>query len=478
MLAYTGVFFWLSYVKASNFDAENSDLGHMWQSVWNVAHGHGFVFTLTGDTVNIPRLAVHADYFLVLLAPFSWLWPHYTMMLFVQALMVAAGAWFVERIARRWTGHAGVSLAFALAYLLNGPLQFALLWQFHAVTVATTFVLAAVEAIVNRRRSWVVWLWFVLALSTKEQVGYIAGPLLMIVAWWSDRRRLGWTLAGIGWAYSLVHFLFIIPAFRDSGNSHFVWEFYYGSLGTTLPEQVRHLLTWPELTARLWRGLIVQNIWLSVLPLALLPLLEPLSLLGLIAMLPHWVSDRGTQENLLRINHVLMTTVFFVAAIRAGQKILQRRWVSPKILAAVVLGFSLIGTVVISPFPWSVYLDPNARHYDPAVAMMQTWHKKIPRTAVVGYSHGASAEWRDREYAFLLPAAMDRIEYAIVFVTRQEIITKNGQARADRLNRWLRSTTAFTALYTDDQLAVYQRDRTVPLPATRPDINLDHPEVQ
>lgn len=478
MIIYTVVFSWLSYVKASNFDAENHDISHMWQSVWNFAHGHGFTFTLTGDVINIPRLAVHADYFLTLLAPFSWVWPHYSMMLMIQAAVIAAGAWFVERLAWRWTKHRGVSLAFAIAYLLNGPLQFALLWQFHAVTLAITFILGAVEAIVSQRRSWIVWLWFALALSTKEQVGFIAGPLLMIIAWWSERRRLGFGLVTIGAVYSITHFLFIIPAFRDSGNSHFVWEFYYGSLGATLPEQIRNLFTWPELSTRLWRGLIVQNIWLSVLPLALLPLLEPLALLGLVAMLPHWVSDRGTQENLLRINHVLMTTVFVVAAIRAAQRILQRQWVTPRVLMATVLGFALVGTVVISPFPWSVYLDPQARHYDPAVATMQRWHAKIPRSAIVGYSHGASAEWRDREYAFLLPAAMDRIEYAIVFVTRQEILTRNGQARADRLNRWFRSTTAFTPLYTDDQLAVYQRNRAIPLPLTRPDINLDHPEVQ
>lgn len=461
---YAAYFGWLSDIKASNFDAHNHDLSHMWQSVWNVGHGHGFTFSLTGDAVNVPRLAVHADYLLILLAPLSWIWPHYTGLLFLQAATVALGAWLVVRIAERWTGSRGVSYALGFAYLLYGPLQLAVLWQFHAVTLAITFVLAAVEGLVYHRRGWIVWFWFGLALLTKEQVGAIVGPLLWVVAHWSDRRRLGRWLGGVGVTYAALHFAVIIPAMRDSGNSHFVWEFYYGRLGSTLPEQVQNLLRPGELANRL---LVINHLknaaWLLI-PLAALPVLTPLSVLAFAAILPHWLSDNASQQSLLRVNHLLAMTVLVVAAIRASQAILRRHWLSSRWLGGLIFGAAAVGSIVISPLPWSAYVDPAIRQVDPQVATMRRVHRLIPSSAVVGYSRGAGAEWRDREFAWLLPNAIERLDYAVVFTSRRGATIPEWRARDDQLNDFFRSTPAWEAVYTQDRLSIYRRNPAIPLP--------------
>lgn len=464
IVIYAVYFSWLSDIKASNFDAHNHDLSHMWQSVWNVAHGHGFEFSLTGDDINVARLSVHADYFLILLAPLSWVWPQYTVLLAVQALGVALGAWFVASIARRWTNSPALGLAFGGAYLLYGPLQFAVLWGFHSIALAPLFILAAVEAIVAKRRGWIVWAWLLLALMTKEQVGLIAGPLLWFVARWTGERRLGWWLGGGAVAFSLLHFFVIIPALRDSGNSHFVWEFYFGSLGATLPQQLLGLLDPREIFRRLWTGVHLKNTVILLLPLAGLPLLTPISLLAIVAILPHWLSDNASQHTLLATNQVLALTVLFVGALRATAVSLQRRRRHPQRLALMIFGSSVIGSIVMSPIPWSVYGDPAMRRSDPQVRVMRQQHKLIPADAVVGYSRGAGAEFRDRQYAWLLPQGITTLDYAVVFTSERTSTWERMVDQDRRLNEFFRSTPAFEAVYTQGRFSIYRRNHAIALP--------------
>lgn len=465
ILAFAVYFSWLSDIKASNFDAHNHDLSHMWQSVWNVAHGHGFEFSLTGDHINVPRLSVHADYFLILLAPLSWLWPHYTVLLVVQAVGVALGAWFVERIARRWTGSTTLGLAFAAVYLLYGPLQFALLWNFHSIALAPLFILAAIDALLAHRRRWLVWIWLGLALMTKEQVGLILGPLLWVIARWSGQRRFGWWLGGTAVAFSLLHFFVIIPALRDSGNSHFVWEFYYGSLGATLPEQIRGLMNPREFFGRLWQMIHLKNAMLLLLPLAGLSVLTPLSLLAILAILPHWLSDNPSQHTLLATNHVLALVVLFVGAMWAvGVRVQRGQWTANRV-ALVLLSASVLGSIVMSPFPWSVYGDPAMRRVDPEVRVLRQAHHLVPAEAVVGYSRGAGAEFRDRQYAWLLPQGMSDLDYAVVFTSERTSTWAPMVDQDRRLNEFFRSTPAFTTVYTQGRLSIYRRDRALPLPS-------------
>lgn len=457
-------FSWLSDVKASNFDAHNHDLSHMWQSVWNVAHGRGFEFSLTGSDFNVPRLAVHADYFLILLAPLSWVWPHYTVLLVVQAVGVALGAWFVERLARRWTGSRAVALVFAGAYLLSGPLQFALLWNFHSIALAPLFIFATIEALVNHRRRWLLWTWLILALITKEQVGLILGPLLWMIARWTGERRLGWWLGGAAVTYALIQFLFIIPLWRDSGNSHFVWEFYYGSLGATPAQQFIGLLNPREIISRLWQTIHLKTMILLLLPLAGLPLLTPLSLLAMVAILPHWLSDDPSQHALLSTNHILALTILFINALRVVSLRIRRRQWRARSIALVIAGASIIGSIVMSPFPWSVYGDPAMRRVDPAVKLLRAKHQLIPPAAVVGYSLGAGAEFRDRPFAWLLPRGLSTLEYAVVFTSERTSTRPPIVDQDRRLNEFFRSTSAFETVYTQGRLSIYHRNPAIPLP--------------
>src|SRR5205085_8832057 len=89
--AYAAWFSLLSVWRHDAFETGRFDLGNMVQVVWSTAHGHPLRMTNTqGEQVS--RLAAHVDPILALFAPLWWIWPSPDMLLVLQAIAVAAGA--------------------------------------------------------------------------------------------------------------------------------------------------------------------------------------------------------------------------------------------------------------------------------------------------------------------------------------------------------------------------------------------------
>lgn len=462
MFAYTAYFSWVSIIQAGVVDAYSDDLGHAWQTVWNVAHGYGFTMTHVPSFQTGSRLSIHADYLLIMLAPVAWIWQSYQVLVLVQAAAVAAGAWWIWKIAWRRIGYRPVAIVLAGAYLMYGPLQFPVIWQFHAVTVAVAFMLAMVEAIVYRRRVWIVWLWFGLALITKEQVGVVAGSLALIEWWRAGHRRMGWWAAVIGTVYSLVHFAIIIPAFRPAGDPHLVWKFYYGTEGsqtlTELLARVQPRILWSKLVTAL-HG---ENIVYFVTPLLGLPLFSWYFWLGIFWLLPHWLADDLTVNSLYAQNHVLAIPFIFLgiidvlAKLRARFHHAPRAWIWPSLSFGLVFSI-VVGSVIMSPFPWSLkYIHFHAMK-DAELRQLTAVERTIPHTATVSYSFGLAPIFRSRPHVYVLPGGVTHSDYVVVY----ETLGRNGHRSNGADYRFYRSyldtSAAFEPIYTSDRAAVYHR---------------------
>jgi uncharacterized membrane protein len=270
----------------------SEDLAHTWQTVWNVANGNGFQHSHIPIHHNASRLATHADYILILLAPLAWVWPHYEVMMITQAVIVALGAWYIFLLGKHWIRDEAMAAMLAVMYLASGMVEFPVWWQFHGVTLAMTFVLAMVEALINHRRRWVAVLWLILALITKEQVGFIVGPLWWLMARKAGLKREAWWGALMAIAYSLIHYVLILPAFAPEEQRYIFWKFYFYTLGGTPQTVLPQLLQPAVLWHRLVEWVTLDSIIVLLAPVLLLPLLEPLSILALVALLPHWLSDQ------------------------------------------------------------------------------------------------------------------------------------------------------------------------------------------
>src|ERR1051325_610728 len=73
-LLYSIYFTLASFLRYINYYTGRFDLGNMSQTVWNTVHGNFFILTNPNGTSEISRLAFHADFILVLLAPFYLIW--------------------------------------------------------------------------------------------------------------------------------------------------------------------------------------------------------------------------------------------------------------------------------------------------------------------------------------------------------------------------------------------------------------------
>lgn len=460
-----------SVIKAQVYDAPSFDLANMWQSSWNVAHGHGFTFTDALSETQLPRLSIHSDYILLLLAPLTWVWPHWTSFLLVQALVVASGAWMVWLIARPRLGQTGLALGCVAAYLLYGPLLFPVLWQFHGVTLAVTFILGVTEAILNRRSRWVFWLWFGLALMCKEQVGFLVG-LWSAWLWWrqGNKRLAGWAL-GLGWGFSLLHFLVIIPAARSDGG-HFVWQYYYGDLGSTNNQRVSELFHPAELLQRFGRVILAKNILWLLLPLGFLPLLSPLTMVAGLALLPYFLTN-GKAENSLYFHNYVLAVPFLVVGMIDGlrklrQRLGQRAWrPSNRVYGSYLFFWIVIGMLAYSPWPGSMAYSQAFLWSDPNIKKLEQWSKQLPASAAVAHTKFIPPIFRNRAEVFILPHGLTRADYVIIFQPQtffsifpnQQTMT---QPWSTALQAYVRQSPAFVKEYDDTQTLIYRRRQEIP----------------
>ncbi len=470
MIGFTGWYGWQCGLNASVADVASQDLPHAWQTVWNVAHGHGFRYTDLLRQLDLPRLSAHADYILLGLAPLARVWSDYMILVWVQAAVVASGALAVWRISRRWVNADGWSFGLSLAYLLNGPLQFAVTFQFHAITLAVGFILWMAEAVVYRRRWWVIGLWLLLALCTKEQVGLIVGPLIWWLAATEGKKSLGYLFGAVAVLWSTVHFVWIIPAMRTTGGPHLFWEFYYGSLGDTpraiLPRLMQPMELWSRLVSwsQVGRGVAL------LVPFAGLSLGSPLILLAAAAWVPHALGDSEAVRSLYYQNQALAIPILTLAAIDTVRRLSRwARWPRfqlPALLGGLVL--LTIGSGIFSPNPWSAVYRPVFRAGDDRVEIFQTMDRLIPASAVVAVSWGLPPTFRDHPTVYVLPAGVAQAEYVVVGVSALETLRTYAPAYASDLRDYFDHSVAFMPVIRYADVVLYRRVPGVtpePLPA-------------
>ncbi|MEZ4658632.1 MAG: DUF2079 domain-containing protein [Caldilineaceae bacterium] len=249
ILAYALYFANLTLTRYWAFEARALDLGNFNQAIWNTAHGNWFHLTNQEGVVN--RLSLHVEPILI---PVSWLyWIHDgpETLLLLQAVVVSLGALPLYALARHLLGNEWLALTFAAAFLLNPSMQAANWLEFHAVTLAPTFLLAAFYYLYTNRPGRFA-LFAVLAASCKEEMALLLFMLGLYTFLVLQRRRWGsWTmLLATAWALIAV---FGIQNLFAAGNIH--WN-RYGYLGDSPLQMVLTLLTRPDVV---WNQLVAAH---------------------------------------------------------------------------------------------------------------------------------------------------------------------------------------------------------------------------
>ena len=257
-----------------SFGSRALDLGNMNQAIWNTSQGR--LFHQTNQPGLTSRLSLHVEPILVPISLLYYIYSGPEILFVFQSIVVALGAIPVFALARLKLKNEGVALLFALLYLMLPAIQGATLLDFHAVTMAPTFLLAAFYFLEIRRPYWFA-LFAILAVACKEEIALLVMMMGFYTLVIKRQYRLGLITIALTalWAFLAV---FVIPTtFATTGNIH--WG-RYDHLGQNPTQIVLNFIQQPELFVDHLRNVDALNyVRLLLTPTAFTALLNPITLL-------------------------------------------------------------------------------------------------------------------------------------------------------------------------------------------------------
>lgn len=440
---YTLYFTSISFLRYDNFYTGRFDLGNMDQTVWNTIHGRIFQMTDPNGTDIISRLSFHADFILILLSPFYIIWSHPKMLLLIQSIVVGFGAAFIYLIAKKVIKSKILSLAFSFSYLMNPSLQYANIYDFHAVVLATTFLLAAFYFLIQKK--YIYFLIFsVLSALTKEQIwivialfgGYIA--LLGMIpdqAFALSLCRRGSSLLKrlrtkkiIFGITILLTSLFIfryliwtaIPEAR--GTQHFALS-YYSDFGDSPGNIVKNVFLSPQKIL----GTILEKERIGYLkqlfnPVGFLPIFSPFSLF--FALPDFLINLLSNNKQLHQIYYQYTSTItpfIFIASIFAVKTLKKRLPKIPVFVFVLYLTFSsLYSAYEFGPLPGAK--KPNLDMIVKPILYkdkINDFLSKIPNSYSITASNNIGSHLSQRQKIYNAPININKSDYVIFLLNDQ-----------------------------------------------------------
>lgn len=281
IITFIVVFSYLSVKRYLTLNSYYYDLGIMNQVVDNTSRGWFLEMSNQQLLKNANRMAIHFDPILAAFAPFYLLYRDPSVLLVAQAAIVGLGALAVYLIGVNVLRKKPISLLFAVSYLMYFQIQRVVLFDFHAVALATTFMLFAFYFNLAKKNFWY-FLFLVLALLTKEHVGMVValfGAYLFLV---KKEKKTGLATALLGGVFFVVSVYVIIPYFRN--ESHFALK-YFETLGDSPSKVMVNVLIRPKYVLGMILGQDSINYVARLITPVFYAVFSPLSLL---VALPEW----------------------------------------------------------------------------------------------------------------------------------------------------------------------------------------------
>ncbi|WP_344270135.1 DUF2079 domain-containing protein [Actinomadura napierensis] len=247
--------------------------------VKGVHNGFGPGFSVLGDHFS-PILAV--------LAPLYWIHDGPGTLLVAQGVLFALAIVPIWRFTERRLG-AGAGYCAAGAYALSWPIAEALAFDFHEVAFVPLLSAVMIERYDAGRRGRAALAAFLLLL-VKEDMGLLLAGFGLFLLTSRGERRAGLAYLTVGAVATAVCSKVAIAVF--GGDNDYYWA--YTSLGPDLPHAAVHALTHPwDAAAEIGSPPAkLAMMGLLVLPLLLLPLASPLTLVVLPPLIERMLADR------------------------------------------------------------------------------------------------------------------------------------------------------------------------------------------
>ncbi len=287
------IFSYLSIRRYKTLNSYYYDLGIMNQVAYNTSQGRFLEMTNQDLKKNVSRLAIHFDPILAMFAPFYKLYEGPEVLLIGQAIVLGLGALAIFLISQKVLKKKLISLIFSITYLSYFAIQRAALFDFHAVTLATTFFLFGLYFQELKKWSWF-FVFIFLALLTKEHTGLVVFFLGIYIFFIKKEKKIGTITAILGLVFFFTTVYFIIPYFR--GSEHFATG-YFVDIKSRIPNIIKEGISYSRL--------MINPVFYS--------LFSPLTLL---ISLPEWainiISINSNQRSVLfHYNSIIIAFLFY-----------------------------------------------------------------------------------------------------------------------------------------------------------------------
>lgn len=337
-----------SLLRFRNFEARGYDLGIFDQAVRAYSQFQAPVSPIKGEDFHL--LGDHFHPIIAVLAPLYWIWDDPRMLNIALVALLVSAAVPVCLVVRGWFSDR-VGLLAAAALLLGWPFQAFINWDFHEIAFAVP-IIGWVIWCVERRHPWTAVLLSCVLLLVREDMGAtcvaIAAVLLLRRCWAPAAVLAVAGTVGLWLAVGVI-----IPYFAPAGEFGY-WD--YTSLGPTASAAALFMLTqpWNVLPMLVDHPLKIALLAAHLVPLWLLPLLSPYTLIGLPMLISRLLNDRLTVWGLVYHYDAALGLILLLAAFDTLRRIRARRHRRSRgeyrpavILPVSVVLLSVLGGVVL-----------------------------------------------------------------------------------------------------------------------------------
>ncbi|TLP73159.1 DUF2079 domain-containing protein [Nesterenkonia sphaerica] len=448
MAGFAALYLAHSLLRFRNFEARGYDLGIFDQAVRRYAEFEAPLVPIKGE--NFHLLGDHFHPIIAVLAPLYWLWGDPRVLNIALVVLLVSAAVPIFLLVRGWFSFR-IGILAAAALLAWWPFQVFIDWDFHEIAFAVP-ILGWVIWAVERRRPWIAVVLSAVLLLVREDMGAtciaIAAVLLMRRHWLPAAVLGAAGLTGLWVAVGLV-----IPHFAADGEFSY-WH--YSALGPSAGAAAVFLLTqpWNALPVLVDHPLKIALLTAHLLPLWLLPLASPYTLIALPMLLSRLLNDRLTVWGLVYHYDAPIAVIFVLAAFDTLRRIRNR--LRPRrdsfrpaaVLPMSLIALSLVGGAVmqvaterehhIFPLHWT-YTGQNWQFPDRAQAHQRAVDL-IPDGACVEAADTAAPHLTGRAYVGLAGTLDDqRVNWLIIDSWADELggsdplTPEEAFARAERL---------------------------------------------
>lgn len=370
MAAYTLWVGFLCTVKYRYYLYSDFDLAVHVQSVANILRG-------TGDCslLGIPFLGNHMVLILYLLAPLQAVVASPITLLWIQTIVLAAGAWGIVLLSRNKLSPAWCAYL-ALAYLLHPALLSMNLFEFHPVALTTTFLIFAYVGY-DQKRPALFWAMAIAAMACQENIALIVAAFSLLA--WVDRRSWAWRVLPL-FLGSAVFFITVHWLMPRLNHNTIQFTRLYSHLGDSPGDMIHNMLRHPLQVAAFMLGPEKTSFLCALLiPTAFIGLLCPRVMIPMLPVLAQRLLSARASETSIAFHYQAELLPFVIISAAFGlQRALQWRAKRPVIgpaialvmLAAMMISSTVGGGLMHFVEPLRQRENDVRRHYDTLLAQI------------------------------------------------------------------------------------------------------------